>query len=181
MKPKTQSSSGQSDLFNIPLAELLNQRHELYQLGGLINWSKLEQEFGQFFEPEKGAPALPTRLIAGLHYLKHAFALSDEEVVKRWIENPYWQYFCGEEYFQHQFPCHPTSLTKWRNRIGEVGCEWMLAVTIQAGVDSKTVKRNHFKSVTVDSTVQEKAITYPTDGKLYGALPATFGTIGRRA
>lgn len=167
MKPKLQSSTGQSDLFNIPLAELLNQRHELYQLGGLINWPKLDQEFGQFFEPEKGAPALPTRLVAGLHYLKHAFALSDEEVVKRWVENPYWQYFCGEEYFQHQVPCHPTSLTKWRNRIGEVGCEWMLAVTIQAGVESKAVKRTHFKSVTVDSTVQEKAVTYPTDGKLY--------------
>lgn len=167
MKPKSQESCAQIDLFNTRLADLLDQHHELYQLGNLIDWSKLDQEFGQFFEPEKGAPALPTRLIAGLHYLKHAFAESDEAVVKRWVENPYWQYFCGEEYFQHQLPCHPTSLTKWRKRIGEVGCEWMLSVTIQAGVKSKTVKPSHFESVTVDSTVQEKAITYPTDGKLY--------------
>lgn len=167
MKPKSQETSGQSDLFNTPLADLLNSRHELYQLANLIVWKTLEEAFGQFFTAANGAPALPTRLIAGLHYLKHAFAVSDEDVVARWVENPYWQYFCGEEFFQHQMPCHPTSLTKWRNRIGEAGCEWMLSVTIQAGVDSQTVKPKDFQSVTVDSTVQEKAITYPTDGKLY--------------
>jgi len=167
MKPKAQEKSGQSDLFNTPLADLLNPKHELYQLAQLIDWQTLDDEFGAFFTEKQGAPALPTRLIAGLHYLKHAFARSDEAVVAQWLENPYWQYFCGEEYFQHRMPCHPTSLTHWRQRIGEAGCEWMLSVTIQAGVDSKTVKPSHFKSVTVDSTVQEKAITYPTDGKLY--------------
>lgn len=167
MKPKSQESSGQNDLFNVRLADLLDQRHELYRLANLIDWQTLEQAFGQYFVFEKGAPGLPTRLIAGLHYLKHAFAVSDENVVARWVENPYWQYFCGAEYFQHQLPCHPTSLTKWRNRIGEEGCEWMLSVTIQAGLDSQAVKQSHFKSVTVDSTVQEKAITYPTDAKLY--------------
>ena len=167
MKPKSQEKSGQSDLFNTPLADLLNPKHELYQLAQLIDWQTLDDEFGAFFTEKQGAPALPTRLIAGLHYLKHAFARSDEAVVAQWLENPYWQYFCGEEYFQHRMPCHPTSLTHWRKRIGEAGCEWMLSVTIQAGVDSKTVKPSHFKSVTVDSTVQEKAITYPTDGKLY--------------
>lgn len=167
MKPKSSQSNGQNDLFRTRLADLLDQRHELYQLANLIDWQKLDQEFGTFFSPSTGAPALPTRLIAGLHYLKHAFGLSDEAVVERWVENPYWQYLCGEEFFRHTLPCHPTSLTKWRNRIGEEGCEWMLSVTIQAGVDSDTVKRSHFQSVTVDTTVQEKAITYPTDGKLY--------------
>lgn len=167
MKPKSQESSGQIDLFNTPLAALLNPKHELYQLANLIDWKVLDDAFGEFFIENQGAPALPTRLIAGLHYLKHAFARSDEVVVAQWLENPYWQYFCGEEYFQHQMPCHPTSLTYWRKRIGEEGCEWMLSVTIQAGVDSKTVKKQDFESVTVDSTVQEKAITYPTDGKLY--------------
>jgi IS5 family transposase len=73
-----------------------------------------------------------------LHYLKHAFARSDEAIVAQWLENPYWQYFCGEEYFQHQMPCH-----------------------------FKPVKKQDFESLTVDSKVQEKAITYPTDGKLY--------------
>jgi IS5 family transposase len=167
MKPKSQETSGQIDLFNTPLADLLNPKHELYQLANLIDWKVLDDAFGEFFAETQGAPALPTRLIAGLHYLKHAFARSDEAVVAQWLENPYWQYFCGEEYFQHQMPCHPTSLTYWRKRIGEAGCEWMLSVTIQAGVNSKTVKKQDFESVTVDSTVQEKAITYPTDGKLY--------------
>ncbi len=159
--------SGQIDLFNTPLANLLNPKHELYQLAHLIDWQTLDDAFGEFFTEKQGAPALPTRLIAGLHYLKHAFARSDEAIVAQWLENPYWQYFCGEEYFQHTLPCHPTSLTKWRQRIGEEGCEWMLSVTIQAGVDSKTVKKRDFQSVTVDTTVQEKAITYPTDGKLH--------------
>lgn len=167
MKPKSQETAGQSDLFNTRLADLLNPRHELYRLANLIDWQVLDNEFGQFFSPDLGAPALPTRLVAGLHYLKHAFACSDEAVVERWVENPYWQYLCGEEFFRHQLPCHPTSLTKWRNRIGEAGCEWLLSVIIQAGVASQTVKTNDFHSVTVDTTVQEKAITYPADGKLY--------------
>lgn len=166
MKPKSQESNGQNDLFLIRLSELVDPRHELCRLAELIDWPQLDQALGQSFVADAGAPALPTRLVAGLHYLKHAFALSDEQVVARWIENPYWQYFCGEAFFRHEFPCHPTSLTKWRQRIGEAGCEWLLSVTIQAGVDSKTVKPSHFKSVTVDSTVQEKAVTYPTDGKL---------------
>jgi len=166
MQPKSQETSGQLDLFNTPLADLLNPRHELYQLANLIDWQVLDEAFGHYFTEDTGAPALPTRLIAGLHYLKHAFAHSDEEMVARWLENPYWQYFCGEEYFQHTPPCHPTSLTKWRQRIGEEGCEWMLSVTIQSGVDSKTLNPRDFQSVTVDTTVQEKAVTYPTDGKL---------------
>ena len=122
MKPKSQETAGQSDLFNTRLADLLNPRHELYWLANLIDWQVLDNEFGQLFSPDLGAPALPTRLVAGLHYLKHAFACSDEAVVERWVENPYWQYLCGEEFFRHQLPCHPTSLTKWRNRIGEAGC-----------------------------------------------------------
>ena len=81
MKPKSQETSGQTDLFNTPLAELLNPKHELYQLANLIDWKTLDDEFGAFFTEHRGAPALPTRLIAGLHYLKHAFAHSDEAIV----------------------------------------------------------------------------------------------------
>ena len=126
MKLKRPESSVQNDMFNGRLADLLNQRHELYQLADLIDWDKLDKEFGQFFVSNKSASALPTRLIAGLHYLKHTYALSDEDIMTGWVENTYWQYFCGEENFQHTLPCHSTSLTKWRNRIGEAGCEWML-------------------------------------------------------
>lgn len=167
MPPKRQETVIQNDLFKIALADLLNPRHELVLLARKVDWQALDKAFGEFFDGDKGAPALPTRLIAGLHYLKHAFGHSDEEVVALWVENPYWQYLCGERFFQHRLPCHPTSLTKWRNRIGEAGCEWLLSMTIQAGVDTKTVNRDDFKSVTIDTTVQEKAVTYPTDGKLY--------------
>jgi IS5 family transposase len=180
MKPKSPENCGQNDLFRIRLTDLLDPRHELYRLADLIDWPLLDQELGHYFVAETGAPALPTRLIAGLHYLKHAFALSDEAVVACWVENPYWQYFCGETFFRHELPCHPTSLTKWRQRIGEAGCEWLLSLTIQAGVASQTVKPNHFKSVTVDSTVQEKAVTYPTDGKLYERCRQHLVRLARR-
>ncbi|HNC32081.1 IS5 family transposase [Methylosarcina fibrata] len=167
MKPKRPQEVVQNDLFKTRLDEFLNPKHELYRLASKIDWARLDEEFGPFFEAEQGAPALSTRLIAGLHYLKHAEGLSDEAVVKRWVENGYWQYFCGETFFQHEVPCHPTSLTKWRQRIGEAGCEWLLLLTIEAGVATRTVKKRDFQSVTVDTTVQEKAVGFPTDGKLY--------------
>ncbi len=180
MHPKRQETETQYDLFKIVLADLLNPRHELVLLAGNIDWQALDTAFGEFFTDGKGVPALPTRLVAGLHYLKHAFGHSDEEVVALWVENPYWQYLCGERFFQHRPPCHPTSLTKWRNRIGEAGCEWLLSMTIQAGVDTKTVNPNDFQSVTVDSTVQEKAVTYPTDGKLYERCRQHLVRLSRR-
>ncbi len=167
MKPKSPENSGQAVLFDTPLCELLNQRHELYRLASLVDWQALEADFGEYFVADKGAPALPVRLVAGLHYLKHAFALSDEAVVARWVENPYWQFFCGEDSFRHDLPCDPSSLTRWRQRIGEEGCERLLALTIQAGVEAKAVSPKDFQSVTVDTTVQEKAVAFPTDGRLY--------------
>jgi IS5 family transposase len=98
MKPKSQETSGQIDLFNTPLADLLNPKHELYQLANLIDWKVLDDAFGEFFAETQGAPALPTRLIAGLHYLKHAFARSDEAVVAQWLDN-------RKRHFNHVYPC----------------------------------------------------------------------------
>jgi IS5 family transposase len=116
---------------------------------------------------EHGRPAIATRRIAGLHYLKHTYGLSDEQVVQRWAENPYWQYFCGESYFQHELPVNPSSLTRWRQRLGEQGMESLLSATIEAALESKAVKARDLKRITVDTTVQEKAIAFPTDSKLY--------------
>ncbi len=99
-------------------------------------------------------------------YLQHTFALSDEEVVWGWVENPYWQLFCGETWFQHNPPIDPSSLTRWRQRIGKEGMEWLLAQTICAAASAKVIKRQSLDKVIVDSTVQEKAIAYPTDSKL---------------
>ncbi|EKP12135.1 transposase PF05598 domain protein [Leptospira borgpetersenii str. Noumea 25] len=112
-------------------------------------------------------PGLRIRLLVGLHYLKHAYNVSDEKVVECYLENPYWQYICGNEYFEHNFPCDPTSLVKWRKRIGSDGVEKFLEETIFLGQRKGQIKDSEFRRVNVDTTVQEKAITFPTDAKLY--------------
>ena len=155
-----------TDLFRERLDNMLNQRHALYRLADLIEWSVFDKAFGALYCPDNGCPGKPTRLLVGLQYLKHCYGLSDEAVVSGWVENPYWQYFCGETYFQHVPPVDPSSLTRFRQRIGESGCERILQVTVSAGVQSRTVKAADFKRVTVDTTVQEKAVSYPTDSKL---------------
>lgn len=114
-----------------------------------------------------GAPAKSVRLMVGLHYLKHTFNESDESLLDRWIENPYWQYFCGFDTMQHEVPLHPTSLTKWRQRVGAEKLIELLQETIVLAVDEKLVSNHELAQVNVDTTVQEKNITFPTDSKLY--------------
>ena len=165
MGPKpTMPSSG--DLYRSCLDQILDHRHELYRLATLIDWHRLDQEGGRFYRP-LGRPAKPTRLMVGLSYLQHTFTLSDEAVVQRWTENPYWQWFCGCKYFQHQLPCDPSSLTRWRKRLGPDGLEKLLAATIQAALESGAVQPSSLERISVDTTVQPKAITHPTDAKLY--------------
>ena len=166
MRPREPEPTYASDLFRNRLDNLLDQRHELYRLSDLIDWNGFDTAFGELYCPDNGCPGKATRLMVGLHYLKHTYGLSDEDVVKRWVENPYWQYFCGEEYFQHQMPIDPSSLSRFRRRIGESGCEKILQVSVEAGLESKTIKRNDLRRVTVDTTVQEKAVSFPTDSKL---------------
>lgn len=166
MKAKPQPTEVQLELFNTKLTSIINLDHELYLLASRINWDKFESEFAGYFPAKKGKPALPARLVVGVLYLKHAFALSDEEAVSAWVENPYWQYFCGMIYFQHKMPFHPTSLIKWRHRLGEAGCEKLLKELIEVALKEEVIEEKDLKKVTVDTTVQEKAITYPTDSKL---------------
>ena len=166
MKPQKPPESPTDDLFRHRLENLIDPRHELVKLSELIDWDQFDRQWGESF-CEVGRPAIATRLIAGLHYLKHTFALSDEQVVKRWAENPYWQYFCGETYFQHELPVNPSSLTRWRQRLGDEGVEILLSASIEAAIHAKAVKARDLKRVIVDSTVQEKAIAFPTDSKLY--------------
>ncbi len=99
---------------------MIDPRHELVKLSALIDWEVFELEWAGFFPSGKGRPATPPRLVAGLLYLQHAYRLSDEAVVARWVENPYYQHFTGETFFQHRPPIDPSSLTRWRGRIGEV-------------------------------------------------------------
>ena len=166
MRPKAPEVSPATDLFRNRLEHMLDQRHELYRLAEVIDWSSFDEVFGELYCPDNGCPGKATRLMVGLQYLKHMNGLSDEAVVLGWVENPYWQYFCGEEYFQHELPIDASSMTRFRKRIGESGCEKILQETIKAGLESGAVKGSELKRVTVDTTVQEKAVTFPTDSKL---------------
>ena len=154
------------DLFRQPLVDLINEKHPLVRLAELIDWSIFETRWSAFFPSKTGRPATPPRLVAGLLYLQHTFACSDEELVWAWVENPYWQHFCGETYFQHEPPIDPSSLTRWRQRVGEEGVEWLLTETIEAARRGKIVKKQSFDKIIIDTTVMEKAVAYPTDSRL---------------
>lgn len=151
----------------IALRELLDKQHPLYQLAAAINWQVFEDALGKFYAEEVGRPGLPIRLLVGLHYLKHLYNLSDEVVVSSWVENPYWQYFCGEQVFQHRLPCDPTTLVKWRQRVGAAGIESLLKETLDTARRQQALKEQEVERVNVDTTVQEKAIAFPTDARLY--------------
>src|SRR6056297_1087569 len=130
----------QDDLLRPRLVDLIDMRHELVKLAALIDWEFFDQEWAGFFPSGTGRPATPPRLVAGLMYLQHLHGLSDDAVVARWVENPYYQHFTGETFFQHQPPIHPSSLSRWRDRIGDEGAEWLLTKTIEAGRSSGVVK-----------------------------------------
>ena len=124
MRPRNLEGLGdQGDLFRAQLSQILNRNHPLYVLGNQMDWSIFEQEFGPLYVEHFGRPGLPIRLVVGLHYLKYAYNESDESVVERFLENPYWQYFCGFEYFEHEVPLDPSSLVRWRRRVGSEGME----------------------------------------------------------
>ncbi len=166
MGPKPTKERSEHDLFRTELVNLIDTRHELARLAELIDWQAFSEEWSPQFTSTTGRPALPTRLMASLLYLKHLYALSDEDVVERWCENPYWQHFSGERYFRHDLPCDPSSLVRWRQRIGEAGCEWLLAQSIEAARKGGVIKRRSLDEVVLDTTVQPKAIAHPTDSRL---------------
>lgn len=167
MKPKPRSKSSQFDLFQAQFEQLLNHDHPLFILAHKIDWKRFDVALEGCYCPDIGAPAKSIRLLVGLHYLKHTFNESDESLLERWVENPYWQYFCGFETMQHEVPLHPTSLTKWRQRVGAEKLSEMLQETLVLAVREKQVTPQQLAQVNVDTTVQEKNITHPTDSKLY--------------
>jgi len=153
-------------LFQAHFDRLLNPAHPLIKLAGQIDWAAFDDAFGELYCEDNGAPAKATRLMVGLHYLKHTFDESDESVVAKWVENPYWQAFCGFTYMQHELPIHPTSMTRWRQRIGAERLGELLKQTVAVAVEQKRLPEAELKHVNVDTTVQEKHITHPTDSKL---------------
>jgi hypothetical protein len=118
MRPKERRDSGQNDFFKARLDQIIDLNHALVKLGRAIDWRFLEERFGAVYSDKVGHPPLPTRLMAGLSILKHMHDLSDEDLCARWVENPYYQLFCGEEFFQHKLTFDRSSLTRWRQRMG---------------------------------------------------------------
>lgn len=166
MKP-SKTKHQQSLFLQQRLSDLLNPRDPLILLGKLIDWNDLEKELSTFFVEKGGAPAKPVRLITGLFMLQHMSNFSDESVVEQWVQNPYWQHFCGYDYLQWQFPINPSSLSRWRKRIGEKGMLRILAQTLKTALNIGMLKAKSLKKVIVDTTVMPKNIAYPTDSKLY--------------
>ena len=166
MKPRERETSGQHDLFRSRLDQILDMGHAKVVLASLMDWHFLSSKLGEVYSDGPGQPPLATRLMAGLHILKYADNLSDDEVCARWLENPYYQYFCGEEFFCHHLPLDRSSLTRWRQRMGEERLTALLQESLAVAVKTKAAKPADFTRVIVDTTVAEKDVAFPTDAKL---------------
>src|SRR6516225_8272641 len=166
MRPKERRDSGQSDLLRSRLDAIIDMAHPLVKLAQTIDWSFLEERFGAVYEDKPGRPPLPTRLMAGLAILKHTYDLSDEVLCERWVENPYYQFFCGEEFFQHRLVFDRSSLTRWRQRMGEERLQALLQESLSVATRTEAIKPSDLARVIVDTTVQPKAVMFPTDAKL---------------
>lgn len=180
------------DFFRARLDQMIDLRHPLAVLAKRLPWTEIEVSLAPVFahkdRPGKeiadsdlfgtsveiagagpsaaGRPRLSIRLMAALLYLKHAFNLSDEELVERWAENVVWQYFSGQDYYTPKLPCDATQIGRFRKAIGEAGVERLLKATIDTAVSSKAIRPAELEQVIVDSTVQEKAIAHPVDSRL---------------
>ena len=166
MKPRAHRETGQTDLFKARLDQIIDMGHELVRLALTIDWTFLETSFGAAYSDVAGQPPLTTRLMAGLAILKHTYSLSDEALCARWLESPYFQYFCGEEFFRHKLPFERSSMTRWRQRMGEEKLTGLLQESLSVAVKTKAMRLSDLREAVVDTTVQEKAIAFPTDAKL---------------
>ena len=165
-RPRERRVTGEQDLFRSRLDQIINMTHELVRLAQAIDWPLLERRFGEVYSDGPGMPPLPTRLMAGLAILKHTFNLSDEELCARWVENPYFQYLCGEEFFRHDLPFDRSSMTRWRGRMGEERLTALLQESLAVAVKTGAMQPSDTRRVIVDTTVQPKNVMFPTDAKL---------------
>ena len=166
MRPAERRDSGQQALLRARLDQIVAPTHPLAKLAHSIDWGFLETALGAVYTDRPGRPPLPTRLMAGLAILKHMHNLSDEVLCERWLENPYYQLLCGEEFFRHTLPFDRSSLTRWRKRMGEEKLVALLQESLHAATRTGAAKPADFTHVIVDTTVQPKASTFPTDAKL---------------
>ena len=166
MRPRERRETGQTDLLRSRLDAIIDMGHPLVKLAQTIDWSFLEQRFGAVYEDKPGRPPLPTRLMAGLAILKHTYDLSDEVLCERWVENPYYQFFCGEEFFQHRLVFDRSSLTRWRQRMGEEKLQALLQESLAVASKTEAMKPADLNRVIIDTTVQPKNVMFPTDARL---------------
>jgi IS5 family transposase len=166
MRPRERRETGEQDLFRSRLDQIIDMKHPLVTLAQTVDWGFLEGRFGEVYTDDPGHPPLPTRLMAGLAILKHTYDLSDEVLCERWVENPYYQFFCGEEFFQHRLVFDRSSLTRWRNRMGEERLQALLQESLSVATRTKAIKPSELSRVIVDTTVQPKNVMFPTDAKL---------------
>lgn len=178
MRPKKHETTGSGDLFRARLDQIINMKHELVQLAGKIDWEFLDGEIAPFYSA-KGRPGVETRFVIGLLLLKHIYGLSDEGVCERWVHDPYFQHFTGEEFFQHAFPHERSDLSHWRKRLGGK-LELLLAESLRVAHESGALRPQDMARVTVDTTVQPKNISFPTDAKLLHAAIRGLTRLARK-
>jgi IS5 family transposase len=178
MRPKQHKTTGSGDLFRARLDQIINMKHELVQLADKLDWAWLDGEIAPLYSPQ-GRPGIATRFVIGLLLLKHIYALSDEGVCDRWVYDPYFQHFTGEEFFQHQFPHERSDLSHWRKRLGDK-LELLLAESLRVAHQSGALRTQDLKRVTVDTTVQPKNVTFPTDAKLLHAAIKGLNRLARQ-
>jgi IS5 family transposase len=156
----------QKDLFRPPLDKIIDLGHPLVRLAERIDWGFLEARWGAVYEAGPGQPPLPVRLVAGLFIIKHMHNLSDEALCDRWVENPYYQYFCGEHVFRHELPFDRSSMSRWRGRLGAEQIAALIQESLAVAHKTGAIATKDLERVVVDTTVQPKAIAHPTDARL---------------
>jgi len=178
MRPKKHETTMSGDLFRARLEQIINMKHELAQLAGRIDWEWLDGEIAPLYS-DKGRPGIESRFVIGLLLLKQIYGLSDEGVCERWVHDPYFQHFTGYEFFQHEFPHERSDLSHWRKRLGDK-LDLLLAESLRVAHDSGALRTRDLARVTVDTTVQPKNITFPTDAKLLHAAIKGLNRLARR-
>ena len=168
------------DLFRPSLEEIIDLGHPLARLSREIDWDFLDRRFASVCAAGPGQPPLPSRLVAGLLILKHMHDLSDEVLCARWIENPYYQYFCGEESFCHALAFDRSSLTRWRQRLGEEQLAALLQESLSVAHRTGALATKDLERVVVDTTVQPKNLAFPTDVKLTHKAIVMLGRLARK-
>ena len=168
------------DLFRPSLDEIIDLNHPLVRLAHEIDWDFLDERFSSVCRSGPGQSPLPTRLVAGLLIIKHMHDLSDEVLCARWVENPYYQYFCGEESFQHVLPFERSSLSRWRQRLGEEQLAALLQESLSVAHKTGALATKDLERVAVDTTVQPKNVAFPTDAKLMHKAIVMLGRLARK-